>query len=1138
MYRFILGGPGSGKSNKVFTDCISAAMADESSHFLLITPEQSTTRAEKEIIRLHPCHATDNIDVVSFSRLAYRVFRELGIENPQILSDIEKAMILRRIGYAHRGELRIWGSRFDKPGFVDNLKSMISELYQYGIEPDSLKTDEAFGSRLNNKLCDLKLIYSEFKKEIGDKYIAAEEIPDILARNIHRSGMIRGSVIILDGFTGFTPIQYRIVRGFLEYAKEVIVTVSIGEDKEHPLFGMSREMIDSICRLGDETRVIRGADTVLTTDSFMEKHILRHDGAVYHHAQAAKLTEVSDAATAYSKADDTGISGRGASDAVKDVISGAEIQKAGRADAEQEDTVKPATPGKAALLPRIVRACSMQEEAEFICSSIESLVKLDNLRYRDIAVVCSDQEAYGKLLAHQMEVSGIPSYMDETIGISDNALVMMITGALDVIHTDYSYESFVRYLKSGLPEENEDMIFVLDNYIYECGRRGYRRMSGSWDYMPEDLKDMDRGVLNDYKNEVLDRLEALRRLFTSGKAPVPEIVDTVTALMRRCNVQDKLEALRDEFAAGSDRCREREYAKVYESVENILRDMKDLLKDEEMGADEFSRIFSAGIEQVKLGVLPSGADRVIIGDLTRSRIDGIKVLFVAGANEGLLPKLLNRKNVITDTEKEMLKAAGYELAPTAKEDLLIQRYYIYRIFSKPSRQLIISYAGLDISGKAMRPSYITVHLMKLYPQVKTEDAAASIRILNVNSAVSLIGDRLRELRINGIGERDRTFEELYAYLRDKEDKRTALITEAALYSYRPEKLSRESIDLLYGDILFSSVSRLETYAKCPYQYFARYGLGLKEIEEFTFRAIDIGNIAHGALEKIFVKAGKNDIDLHSLTEEERSLLVKESIDQALLDDEGSKYTDSARNQYIVKRVERVVSRSLWGLLKNLDDSYRPYELEWPFSSKNHLSAARLDIGAGRVMELSGKIDRTDIDESDPGKTGVRIIDYKSGNKTWDLNDVINGNDLQITMYMAAVQELLGQRFHGREIVPEQMYYYTVQDPIVDKDRISADRSVEDEIKDQMGFAGVNTREEIEMLIPYVKHKAEGIGRSIVSGEIKAAPKLRGSGYSSCSFCAYRSVCGFDRKIEGCRMKAEKKYSKDEQWQIISGQKNS
>ena len=242
MYRFILGGSGSGKTKKAYSDCISAAMADEGSHFLLIVPEQSTTAAEKEIVRLHECHATDNIDVLSFNRLAYKVFDELDIVNPMVLDDISKAMILRKMGSEHREELKVWSSRFDKPGFIDNLKSMISELYLYGISPEDIRSRMPFSDRqLQNKMYDLCIIYEAFRNYISGRYVALEEIPDILASNIHNSSLIRNSTIILDGFTGFTPVQYRIIENFLCSAKEVVITVGIGDDRDSSLFDMSRD---------------------------------------------------------------------------------------------------------------------------------------------------------------------------------------------------------------------------------------------------------------------------------------------------------------------------------------------------------------------------------------------------------------------------------------------------------------------------------------------------------------------------------------------------------------------------------------------------------------------------------------------------------------------------------------------------------------------------------------------------------------------------------------------------------------------------------------------------------------------------------------------------------------------------------
>ncbi|MDO4938986.1 MAG: exodeoxyribonuclease V subunit gamma [Lachnospiraceae bacterium] len=1103
MYRFILGGSGSGKTHKAFTDCISAATADESSHFLLLVPEQSTTSSEKEIVKMHPRHAADNIEVLGFSRLAYKVFGELGIENPKVIDDISKAMIIRKIGAEHKDELKVWRNRFDKPGFVDNLKSMISELYLYGISSEDIAGSiDLVDGQLRNKMHDLNIIYSAFKDAIRDKYVTLEEIPDILAANIHKSDFIKNAYIVLDGFTGFTPVQYRIIENFLCYAREVVITVSIGEDRESDIFDMSREMIDRIIDIASKNGVNHGRDTVLGTEDFLERHFLRYDGARGH---------------------------------IKD------------------DEL------------RIIHAGNTADEAAFVVNDIERLVKTCNYRYKDIAVVCSDISRYKSLLNHEMELAEVPYYVDESIDIADNPLLQMIEAAFDIMHSDYSYESVMRYLKTGLisvshgetekadsadpdsraetpavdapeqsPEADDDMINVMDNYIYECGRRGYKRMRASWDFMPRDLEDTDRIKLNEYKNAVLDSLEELRELVSGNKkADVNNIVTAVKKLLEANQVREKLERIRDRFTENGDRAREREYSAVYEKITELLDGIAGLLDGEKLTGQEFSDIFTAGAAQIKLGMIPSGTDRITIGDITRSRLDGIRALYVIGANDGSIPKLLSRGNVITDTEKEKLKEAGFELSPTVREDLLIQRYYLYRLFTKPGDKLTVTYAGLDLKGSQLQPSYIIGYLTGLYDNLKIEEAVDVRELYNISSAVRRVGEKLRDIR-SGAGP-DAEFGNLYAYLigDEKTREKIQLITSAALYVYKQRKLDKESVDLLYGDSLMSSVSKLENYAQCPYSYFATYGLKLAEIEPFALRVMDIGNLAHSALEKIFSEAKKLRIDLTAIDAQACEAMVHRCIEEAMLDDESSKYTDTARNAYIVKRVEKIVGRSFLGLLEKQGDGFVPYAFEWGFGAKDRLESTRFDLGGGRTMLLSGIVDRTDIREDD-SSVGVRIIDYKSGKKTWDWSDIVNGRDMQITMYMAAVSELIADRFKGKKIIPEEMFYYTLKDPIIDKDKLKK-KTVEEALRDEMSFAGLNEREAIDKVIPYVEGKAEGFGKMIASGDVRVEPSAKDMNNVKCNYCRFRAVCGFDPKISGYRYSMEKKYDNEQAWQIISGQ---
>lgn len=1077
MYRFILGGSGSGKTNKAFSDCISAATADEGSHFLLLVPEQSTTAVEKEIIRMHPGHATDNISVLGFSRLAYMVFEELDIVHPDVIDDISKAMILRRIGAEHESELKVWGRRFDRPGFVDNLKSMISELYLYGVTPEDIeKSIPSLDVRLQNKMHDLLIVYSAFRETIRNRYVTLEEIPDILARSISRSSIIRDAHIILDGFTGFTPVQYRIIENFLCCAKEVVFTVTMGKDRDSDLFDMSRDMMNRIIDIAAKNGIGHGEDTVLDTDDFMENHILRYDGARGH-------------------------------------IDHDEL--------------------------RVIHAGNAADEAAFVINDIERLVKKGHYRYRDIAVVCPEIGRYRSLLMHEMELAQIPGYVDESISITDDPMVMMLEAAFDIVRSDYSYESVMRYLKTGLVCDDRDMIDVTDNYIFECGRRGYKRMRASWDHMPHDLADVDREALNEFKNGLLDTLEDLRNLLSaSRKAPVADIVNTAKALLERNAVEEKIDKMRAEFEASGDAARAREYEAVYERVVQLLDRIAELLDGEDLNSEEFPEIFMAGVSQIKLGMIPSGTDRVTIGDITRSRLDGTKVLYVMGANDGSIPKLLSRGSVITDTEKEKLKEAGFELSPTVREDLMIQRYYLYRLLTKPTDRLVLTYPGLDLKGGELRPSYIIGYLSGMYDNLRIEEAVDVTELYDINAAVRRVAEKLREIRCDGLAKTDEEFGNLYAYLIGDAGtrERIQLITSAALYVYKHIKLEKESTDLLYGDDLKASVSKLESFAQCPYSYFAKYGLKLEEVEPFAFRAVDIGNIAHSALEKIFSQAQKLGIELRTVDEVSRNAMVHRCIEEAVLDDESAKYSDTAHNAYMVKRVEKIVGRSLWGLLTNMDDGFVPYGFEWCFGENDRLASARFDLGDGKHMLLSGKVDRTDIRE-DADTVGVRVIDYKSGKKTWDLSDVVNGRDMQITLYMAAVRELLENRFKGRNVVPEEMFYFTLKDPIVDKDKLKT-KSVEQALQDEMKLSGLRNRELIKSVIPYVEGKAEGMGKMITSGDVRIEPSVKDVRSAGCANCKFRAVCGFDPKITGYRYSVEKKYKEDEAWQIINGQVNS
>ena len=404
--QFVFGGSGSGKTRYLYEQAIRLSLEQPDRRFLVVVPEQFTMQAQKEIIRLHPRHGIMNIDVLSFKRLAYRVFDELAVKMPVVLDDMGKSMVLRRVSGRKKSGLGLYGSHLGQAGFINQLKSQISELCQYGITPQDLEQlqGETENPLLKQKLGDLGLIFQEFKDYIADHYITAEEILDILCRELPRSEMLKNSVIFLDGYTGFTPVQYRIVELFITHALDVVCAVTVDyradpyrESGIQNLFYMSKH---TVCRLA---AMAKAGGVELKEDVILDRR------PAWRFAQSPALDFLEQNLYRYN----------------------------GRAWKGEQDQVK------------LFCGQTPEEEVRYVKSRIESLVREQGLRYRDMAVVTGDLAAYGREITRQFDQAGIPFFMDDKKSILENPMVELIRAVLEAVR-DFSYENVFRYLKTGL----------------------------------------------------------------------------------------------------------------------------------------------------------------------------------------------------------------------------------------------------------------------------------------------------------------------------------------------------------------------------------------------------------------------------------------------------------------------------------------------------------------------------------------------------------------------------------------------------------------------------------------------------------------------------------------------------------------
>lgn len=1132
-YSFLFGPAGSGKTELAFRTVIRESMEDRGRHFFLLVPEQYGMMMQKRMLELHPRHASANIEVLGFNRLAWRIFEECGVRSPGIMDDTGKAMVLRRVAAAKADELTVWRHRLRQAGFTAHVKSMISEFYQYGVTPEMLEQAAEDGSGavrlpLRQKLHDLSVLYRAFREFVTSDRIPAEELLPMLCRYLPQSRLVRDAVFLLDGFTGFTPVQYRVIETLLPLAAELRFTVTIGAEADpyrvpaaEDLFRMSAEMTQKIGRLADSAGVPHGKDLTLRERyrfakapalAFLEEHFLRYDGAVSND------------------------------------------------------------------IPEGIALCTAETpagEAAAAAAEILRLVKAEGFRYREIAVISADFENYEPELRHEFLRQGIPFYSDRSLPVAANPLPEMLRAALECVADRYSAGSFLRFLKCGLIPDPDHLIPVCASYMERCGVRGYGKLSAAWEYLPDDLDWIRLEELNAFRAQAVGLLEPLRTVFHEGKASVGAVSACLRGLMEVTGAEETLEQLKKRFREAGDAERVREYERVYPETVRILTEMETLLGDEELGKDDMRGILEAGLAEVRVGQIPAYADRVAVGDITRTRLSEVRALLFLGMNDGLIPKLKQEGCILTDREKETLASLKISLAPTAKEDLWIQRFYLYRVMTQPEERLWLSRAAADRSGKTMRPSGILTRLNTLFPNLPENLWKGETELWSELQARRLLTLKLMEMRAalsGGEGAApevlDSTASLLTGYCAEPERRETAeRLIGAASWFYDGGGLTRETAELLYGSLLSGSVTRLETFSRCACRHFLQYGLGLQEKRVFEISSADLGTLAHRAVQLAFLHAGQEGTDLRDLDDAALEELAGRSADEAALADAAGLYTDTARNRWIMKRLRSIVRRSIACIAEQLRrGDYRPYAHEQRFDGEKGDRRLRIPLEHG-TLALRGTTDRVDICE-DGGKVYVKIIDYKTGSTRWEPFRILSGSQIQLILYLDAMTELLEQRFPGKEIVPGAVFYDPLADPVYKMKGGETPEKLDAEMKKALRPSGLvnidpaalrhlsKTGPELTEILPlnysaksgvsgesaayrkqfddlrgFVRKEAERSGNRILSGETEAMPLSEGNS-DACAYCPYRAVCGYDRRSGGFRIRRNGKISAEEVWQQI------
>ena len=1209
--QFVFGPSGAGKSRQLYEEILrrgredlrAGAKPDASGspeaclgqrnsrrNYFIIVPDQFTMQTQKELATLSEQGGIMNIDVLSFGRLGHRILEEVGWQDMPVLDDTGKSLVLQKVAASLKEELPALGSLLHRQGYIHEVKSALSEFMQYGISPEDVDQLIACAEKrgaLVHKLKDLQTIYKGFKEYIRENFITTEEKLDVLRRSLHKSRILPGSVVVFDGFTGFTPIQNRLIQELMTVCDEVIVTLTLGQgedpyrlDGEQKLFHLSKKTVADLEKLAEAAGVSRKQDIF--------------------------------------------------------VGGGARFREAPALDHLEKNLFRPGTGcfvGEQQEL-QMFEALTPKEEVHQTALYIRELTRQEGMAYRDMAVIVGDLEGYAPHVEAEFAQLGIPCFIDRTRGIVLNPMIEYIKSALALFLKDFSYESVFHYLRSGMADMDREDVDRLENYVIETGIRGYHRWSRLFTHktvrMGEDEEPLKH--LNRIRQQFMDQVavlglrktaaekaeteagEAQRGNCKTSRRPARDYVDALYDFLTANQVQQKLLQYELFFTEQGDLSKAREYAQIYRLVMELLEQVYRLLGEEEITLQEFADILEAGFGEIEVGTIPQNVDRVVVGDMERTRLKQVKALFFLGVNDGNIPKSASKGGIISDIDREFLTQSGLELAPSPRQQMYIQRLYLYMNMTKPSHKLYLSFARMNSAGKSIRPAYLIDTVKRLFPEIKVQypqNRSRLEQIVTPGEGLRYLAESLREYAQGTLQETGETeFFTVYQAYGTEDPGSTenadgtenagstenpgsaenagstqmyettpvqaeavrARLTEAAFKRYQDSGLSQAVARALYGYQLMSSVTRLETYAACAYRHFLQYGLSLKEREEFGFETVDMGNVYHGVLENFAGKLAENGYTWFDFPEEFAGETVKTGLEAYAATYGATVLYSSARNEYAITRMERVLTRTVLTLQNHLKKGvFTPEQYEMSFQYADKLESIHVTLSPQEKMHLQGRIDRIDVAE-DEDYVYVKVIDYKSGNKQFDLAALYYGLQLQLVVYLNAAVEMEAHKHPDKEIVPAALLYYHVDDPTVETAVELSDEELNQEILGKLRMNGVVNAEpdiverldkylqdksdvipverkkdgtfsarssvmscdELQMVSDFVNRKVKKIGREILDGRISMDPYEKGTA-EACTYCSYKKVCGFDSQVPGYEKRKLAALSKDEAMEKIMKQ---
>lgn len=1141
--QFVLGRAGTGKTQTILRQ-MEARLKESAlgSPMILLVPEQASFQAEYALATIPGLGGVIGTQVLSFGRLAHRLLQEWGDVTLVPVDDLGKQMVLRLILERYREDLQVFGRAAQQPGFTSQLGRLISECKSYGVSFAHTENLDWGSGTLNQKIHDLRLVMNAYEAHLAQGYWDADDILNRVAVMIKDSAYIRQAEVFIDGFSGFTNQELRVIEQVMMHAKQVTIALCMdpAERDDSPdelgLFHPTLRTYQTLQRLAREAGVPVVSPILLTeTRRFAESPWLRQIEQRYF---------------------------------------------------AWDDPGTPPAPARADEV-HLVSAVNRRAEVEAVALQILELARKEGYRWRDMAILLREPGTYADEIATVFADYNIPFFLDQKRSVTHHPLMELIRSALEVVVGRWRYDAVFRCLKTDLiapAGEEADAavrgmrqdVDLLENYVLAHGVYGsYWASEEPWRFGGETRAAEDQAVDRLRRVYAAPLLQLEEELKEAQKANVREMTTALYRFLLRIGVPGKLEAWQRQAEGAGELEEAQMHGQVWNGLMNLFDQIVEVMGEEQMDLATFAGVLDSGLESIELGLVPPALDQVLVGSMERSRQPDVRALFLLGVNEGVIPLKPKEDGVLDEAERERLAELGMELAPSAKQRLMAEPFLLYQAMTRPSERLYLSCALADEEGKALLPSSVFVRVREVLPEA-VHRFFANEPSGRAEEDLFLLGTPRRVYRhllslLRGMktsGNLPVFWWEVYDWFlkHSEEVSREKWLLGGLRYSNRVQRLDEGTSRTLYGRELKMSVSRLERFQTCPFSHFSSHGLRLKERQQYKLERFDVGELFHASLKRAVEKMNEEQLEWGRLTEENSMQLAQEVVDELVPATRSSILTRTARYRFLSGKLKRAVGRAIYVLGEHAKRSrFAPVGLEVSFGPGGDLPGLGLRLPSGVEVQLVGRIDR--VDQSLDGDVPyLRVIDYKSSPKQLVLSDVYNGLNLQLLVYLDVVvthaEEWLGQKAEMAGV-----FYYQVADPFVTAKRLLTseeaakerakrlrmkglmlaepelakmmDAQVEQGASELVPFelkkdgtlssrSSVATVEQFQALQQFVRRTVEELSTRMTDGDIEISPYVSGT-LIACEHCSYKPVCHYDPEGDANQQRQLPKWSNKEIW---------